>query len=59
MAGPAGTSVREIARLTGADIKSWTTRPEADKRSEGHLERRTRDTRTFIIEVCRALTLKP
>lgn len=49
--GPAGTSVREVSRLTGADIKSWTTRQEA-----GRSERRTRDTRTFIIEVSPCLS---
>lgn len=41
-AGPSGVSVREICKLTGADLKSWTE-PAAHPAS--------RPTRTFNIEV--------
>lgn len=43
-AGPSGTSVREISKQTGADIKSWTEKPD-------HKSLSSRPTRSFVIEV--------
>jgi hypothetical protein len=43
--GPAGASVREIMRRTGADIKSWT---------EAHSTKSRRPARIFLIGVRRA-----
>ena len=43
-AGPSGTSVREISKQTGADIKSWTEKPDNKTAS-------SRPTRSFVIEV--------
>ena len=45
-AGPAGGSVREISRCTGADVKSWTS--PKDRTGPGQTPR---DTRVFVIEV--------
>ena len=45
-AGPAGGSVREISRCTGADVKSWTS--AKDCTGPGQIPR---DTRVFVIEV--------
>ena len=42
--GPSGTSVREISRQTGADIKSWTEKPDNKSAS-------SRPTRSFVLEV--------
>ena len=44
MAGPSGVSVREISKLTGADIKSWTN-PAGGSVSG-------RPARAFNVEVC-------
>ena len=44
VAGPSGASVREISKQTGADIKSWTEKPD-------HKRLSSRPTRTFVIEV--------
>ena len=44
VAGPSGASVREISRQTGADIKSWTEKPD-------HKSQSSRPTRSFVIEV--------
>ncbi|KAL3154371.1 hypothetical protein ABBQ32_013848 [Trebouxia sp. C0010 RCD-2024] len=41
--GPSGTSVREISKQTGADIKSWTEKPD-------HKSLSSRPTRSFVIE---------
>ena len=41
LAGPAGQTVRDICKVTGADIKSWTDPAGA----------RARPTRTYVIEV--------
>ncbi|DBA67294.1 TPA: hypothetical protein ACH3X2_001599 [Trebouxia sp. C0005] len=41
--GPSGASVREISRQTGADIKSWTEKPD-------HKSQSSRPTRSFVIE---------
>ena len=43
-AGPSGTSVREISKQTGANIKSWTEKPD-------HKSLSSRPTRSFVIEV--------
>lgn len=43
-AGPSGTSVREISKQTGSDIKSWTEKPHNKTAS-------SRPTRSFVIEV--------
>ena len=42
VAGPAGSSVREIMRQTGADIKSWT---------EQSTHRSKRPARVFLVSV--------
>ncbi len=44
VAGPSGASVREISKQTGADIKSWTEKPD-------HKSHSSRPTRSFVIEV--------
>ncbi len=41
-AGPSGTSIRDIMRTTGADIKSWT---------ENHHPKIKRPCRMFVVEV--------
>ncbi|DBB03863.1 TPA: hypothetical protein ACH3X1_012952 [Trebouxia sp. C0004] len=41
--GPSGASVREISKQTGADIKSWTEKPD-------HKSQLSRPTRSFVIE---------
>ncbi len=45
-AGPAGGSIREISRCTGADVKSWTSAKDCS--APGQIPR---DTRVFVIEV--------
>ncbi len=45
-AGPAGGSIREISRCTGADVKSWTSAKDCS--GPGQIPR---DTRVFVIEV--------
>lgn len=49
--GPAGSSVRELARETGADVKSWS-----DSQAAGG---RMRPARTFLIQACPCLTISP
>lgn len=43
--GPSGSSVREISKQTGADIKSWTEKAAS---APGRLNR---PVRSFVIEV--------
>ncbi len=49
LTGPAGSSVREIMRVTGCDIKSWTDHVGRGG-LHGHRSRSTRTCRVFLIE---------
>ena len=52
-AGPSGASVRELGRLTGADIKSWTEKAAAAPGKP----RLQRPVRSFVIEVSHIIYL--